>query len=348
MPIHLRPRKVSALDIADATPRFSTCPLRLTVHNQRQLEADVSGESRVRGRVGFAFNNRVCRSFLSGALQLVGGYVILLSHIMKTDLEQVWRGLSNPIRRRILDSLRDGPSSTGEIVGAFPELSRFAIMQHLGVLEESGLLIVRREGRIRLNYLNAMPLRMLYERWVSEHAGMAAETAFRLKKFAETRRGGNALVEQRADRVVKVETEIRIEAAPESLFDALTRNLDAWWPFRFRADGRMVLECHVGGRCYEDWGDGKGAHHGVVVWWEPPIKYAATGPGAMTREFQSYDVATIIPDGTGSIYRKSLTLWGAVSDEVERSFTDGSKAILHQHLKAFLEDGVGYAKPNTN
>ena len=266
---------------------------------------------------------------------------------MKTDLEHVWRGLSNPTRRRILDLLRDGPRTTGELADSFPELSRYAIMQHLAVLEEAGLLLPRREGRTRLNYLNAVPLRILYERWVSEHAGMAAETAFRLKQFAENRKGRQETVEKHADRVVKVETEIHIEAPPEQVFEALTKNLDAWWPFRFRPEGKMVLECHVGGRCFEDWGNGMGAHHGIVVWWEPPFKYAATSPGAMTQEFNSYDVATVVADGTGSIYRKSLTLWGAVSDDVEKMFRDGSKAILHKHLKAYLEEGIEYS-PRTN
>ena len=264
---------------------------------------------------------------------------------MKTDLEHVWRGLSSPVRRRALDLLRDGPLTTGELADAFPELSRFAVMQHLSVLEDAGLLLVRREGRKRLNYLNAVPIRMLYERWVSEHADMAAETAFRLKQFAEKPREESPSVETRADRVVKIETEVRVEAPPERVFEALTRDLDAWWPFRFRKDGKMILECHVGGRCFEDWGDGQGAHHGIVVWWEPPTKYAASSPGAMTREFQSYDVATVIPDGSGSIYRKSLTLWGSVPDEVEKMFRDGSRAILEQHLKAYLEQGLIYKPP---
>lgn len=261
---------------------------------------------------------------------------------MKTDLEQVWRGLSSPIRRRILDVLRNGPSTTGDLADAFPQLSRFAVMQHLGVLEETGLVLVRREGRRRLNYLNAGPIRMVYERWVSAHAGAEANSAIRLKQFVEEQKGVTAPVEVQADRVVQIETEIRIEAPPERVFEALTKDLDSWWPFRFRANGKMVLECRVGGRCYEDWGESGGAHHGIVVWWEPPHKYAATGPGAMTRAFQSYDVATVVADGTGSIYRKSLTLWGAVPEEVEKGFRDGSKAILHQHLKAYLEEGIRY------
>ena len=264
---------------------------------------------------------------------------------MKTDLEHVWRGLSNPIRRQILDLLRNGPSTTGELAQGFPELTRFAVMQHLSVLEETGLLLVRREGRTRLNYLNSVPLRMLYERWVSEHAGMAAETAFRLKRFVEREKG--APVELRADRVVKIETEIRVEASPERVFEALTRDLDDWWPFRFRPNGKMVMECKIGGRLYEDWGDGAGAHHGMVVWWEPPYKFGGAGPGAMTREFQSHDMATIIPDGTGAIYRKTLTLWGAVPEEVEKMFRDGSKAILAQHFKAYVEEGIRYEKASS-
>ena len=151
-------------------------------------------------------------------------------------------------------------------------------------------------------------------------------------------------MELRADRLVKIETEIRVEASPERVFQALTADLDAWWPFRFRANGKMVMECRVGGRLYEDWGDGAGAHHGTVVWWEPPYKYGGSGPGAMTREFQSHDLATIIPDGTGCIYRKTLTIWGAVPDEVEKMFRDGSKAILAQHFKAYVEEGVEYEK----
>ena len=266
---------------------------------------------------------------------------------MKVDTEQAWRGLSSPIRRRILDLLLDGPCTTGELAAAFPELSRFAVMQHLGVLEEAHLLLVRREGRNRLNYLNAVPLRAIYQRWVSDHASLLADTAFRLKQFVEMPRGEERPMEITADKVVKIETEIRVESPPERVFEALTKDLDAWWPFRFKPGGKMVFECRVGGRCYEDWGDGKGAHHGIVVWWEPPFKYAAVGPGAMTKDFQSYDVATVVADGSGSIYQKSLTLWGAVSDDVERMFRDGSKAILTQHLKAYLEEGVEYAPRTT-
>ena len=66
----------------------------------------------------------------------------------------------------MLDALRDGPLTTGELAERFGELSRFAIMQHLRVLEEAELVLVRREGRRRYNYLNAVPIQALYDRWV--------------------------------------------------------------------------------------------------------------------------------------------------------------------------------------
>ena len=83
-----------------------------------------------------------------------------------SDQEAVWRALANPVRRAILDILRDGPKTTGELDDRFPDLSRFAIMQHLKVLEKSELVVPRRSGRKRYNYLNPVPIQQVYDRWV--------------------------------------------------------------------------------------------------------------------------------------------------------------------------------------
>ena len=268
---------------------------------------------------------------------------------MKLDLEQVWRGLSSPVRRQILDYLRNGPLTTGQVSERFPDLSRYAVMQHLGVLEESNLLLVRREGRTRFNYLNPVPLRMIYERWVNEHADVAADATLRLKSFAETISSGGKPVpttdpEMEAGRLVKIETEVEIEAATDVVFKAITVDMDAWWPFRFKPHGKMVVQPFAGGRCYEDWGDGAGAHHGTIVWWEPGSKVVITGPGVMYRGFECYDVQSVTPNetGTGCVYKKSTTFWGAVPEATVKMFRDGSKAILHEHLKAYVMDGVRY------
>ena len=105
---------------------------------------------------------------------------------MSTANELVWKALSNATRRQMLDLLRDGGRSTGEIAGEFPELSRYAVMQHLGVLEEAGLLLVRREGRRRLNYLNPVPIERIYQQWMHPFASRMAKEMLALEQHLES------------------------------------------------------------------------------------------------------------------------------------------------------------------
>ncbi|HEX4934832.1 MAG TPA: metalloregulator ArsR/SmtB family transcription factor [Gemmatimonadaceae bacterium] len=81
----------------------------------------------------------------------------------------MWRALANPLRRAMLDHLYAGPQTTSALADRFPGLSRFAIMQHLRVLEEAELVIARRDGRARYNYLNPIPIQRIADRWVSRY-----------------------------------------------------------------------------------------------------------------------------------------------------------------------------------
>ena len=80
---------------------------------------------------------------------------------------RVWKALSSTHRRRLLDALRDGPMTTTALCEVLPDLSRFAVMQHLGVLERASIVLVRREGRERWNELNAVPIQRELERWLN-------------------------------------------------------------------------------------------------------------------------------------------------------------------------------------
>lgn len=255
------------------------------------------------------------------------------------ELDAVWKALSNPMRRSVMDHLCEGPKTTGEIAEAFPALSRFAVMQHLGVLEGSGLILVRREGRKRFNYLNPVPLRQMYERWVSGFASVAADQALGLKRYVER----TEPMQETAGKIVKIETEIRLKARPERVFAALTVELPKWWPFRFKPGSPITVEPWVGGRMFEDWGDGKGALYGTIVTYDPPLKLCTTGGGAMNQGMTSFNVDSVEVDGDGAIYRKSLILWGDVSEELEEMFTSGSKALMYDSLKAYVEEGKEYA-----
>jgi DNA-binding transcriptional ArsR family regulator len=101
------------------------------------------------------------------------------------DLDPVWKALADPTRRAILDLVRDGPRRTTEIVDAFPRLSRFGVMKHLDVLRDAGLINTREEGRQRVNSLNAVPIRRIYERWVKGYQGFWADGLLRLKADVE-------------------------------------------------------------------------------------------------------------------------------------------------------------------
>src|SRR5687767_8489806 len=101
------------------------------------------------------------------------------------DLDPVWRALANPLRRRILDLLRDGRLPTAQVAAHFREVSRFAVMQHLGVLVDAGLVVTKREGRTRWNYLNPVPIQRIHERWVSRYDAAPASDLLALKRRAE-------------------------------------------------------------------------------------------------------------------------------------------------------------------
>jgi len=104
---------------------------------------------------------------------------------MANDLDHVWKALSDPTRREILDLLRDGPRPTTEIVEQFPDLSRFGVMKHLDVLREAGFVKTRAEGRRRINTLNITPLRQIMERWISKYEAYWTNTLLRVKETAE-------------------------------------------------------------------------------------------------------------------------------------------------------------------
>jgi len=107
------------------------------------------------------------------------------------DLNPVWKALSDPTRRAILDFLRDRPRTTTEIVESFPHLTRFGVMKHLDVLRQAQLVHTREAGRQRVNSLNVLPIRQIYERWVGPFQELWSGELLRIKDLAEKeRRGG--------------------------------------------------------------------------------------------------------------------------------------------------------------
>ena len=105
---------------------------------------------------------------------------------MADELDKVWKALSDATRRSILDLLRGGPKTTTEIVAEFPDMTRFAVMKHMDVLRDADLIVTRSEGRRRVNSLNAVPIRRIYERWMGPFSELWSSTLLRLKDDLES------------------------------------------------------------------------------------------------------------------------------------------------------------------
>jgi DNA-binding transcriptional ArsR family regulator len=106
-----------------------------------------------------------------------------MSSDAQSDL--VFRALSAGTRREILDVLKDHPQTTGALCERFPALDRCTVMQHLKVLEDADLVIVKRKGRERWNHLNPLPIKHIHDRWIGPHAARAVAMLDRLKSDLE-------------------------------------------------------------------------------------------------------------------------------------------------------------------
>ncbi|WP_108667715.1 ArsR/SmtB family transcription factor [Euzebya rosea] len=123
-------------------------------------------------------------------------------------MDEVFRALGDPTRRQLLDALfvEDGQTLSG--LEARFEMTRFGVAKHLKVLEEAGLVVVRRQGREKHHHLNPVPIRLVHDRWVSKYregwAGMLSELKHELETTME-----------------KV-YEIYIRTTPQRLWEAIT------------------------------------------------------------------------------------------------------------------------------
>ncbi|HEY3191718.1 MAG TPA: metalloregulator ArsR/SmtB family transcription factor [Solirubrobacterales bacterium] len=100
-------------------------------------------------------------------------------------MDEVFKALADPTRRQLLDQLFASDGQTlGALEGRLP-MSRFGVMKHLRVLEEAGLVVTRKRGREKLHFLNPVPIRLVYERWVSKYAEPWASALTGLKRELE-------------------------------------------------------------------------------------------------------------------------------------------------------------------
>jgi DNA-binding transcriptional ArsR family regulator len=100
-------------------------------------------------------------------------------------MDEIFKALADPTRRGLLDELfRDDGQSLSALDERLP-MTRFGVMKHLKVLEEAGLIVTRRRGREKLHFLNAVPIRLVHDRWVSKYSEPWVATLSELKHVIE-------------------------------------------------------------------------------------------------------------------------------------------------------------------
>jgi uncharacterized protein YndB with AHSA1/START domain/predicted transcriptional regulator len=157
---------------------------------------------------------------------------------MVSGMDDVFKALADPTRRGLLDELAERDGQTLSALEQRLPMTRFGVMKHLKVLEEAGLVVTKKRGREKLHFLNAVPIRLVHDRWVSKYAEPWAATLSGLKKTLEE------------DGMEKV-FEIYIKTTAERLWEAIT-------------DGEMRKQYCFGVGVASDWTPGSRYEAAVV------------------------------------------------------------------------------------
>jgi DNA-binding transcriptional ArsR family regulator len=102
-----------------------------------------------------------------------------------TDDDRVFRALADPTRRFLLDRLFERDGRTLRELEAELDMTRFGVMKHLRILEDAGLVVTRRAGREKLHFLNAVPIRVIHDRWIDKYTERHVSALVNLKNELE-------------------------------------------------------------------------------------------------------------------------------------------------------------------
>jgi uncharacterized protein YndB with AHSA1/START domain len=168
-------------------------------------------------------------------------------------MDDVFRALSDPTRRSLLDELFKNDGQTLSALEARLPMTRFGVMKHLKLLEEAGLVVTRRRGREKLHFLNAIPIRLIHDRWVSKYTEPWVATLSELKQTLE-------------DKTMEKVFEIYIKTTPERLWKAIT-DPEMRRKYTF---GAVVTSVWTAGSRYEGMGGGAPIFEGENLEVSPP------------------------------------------------------------------------------
>jgi DNA-binding transcriptional ArsR family regulator len=100
-------------------------------------------------------------------------------------LSDVFKALADPTRRSLLDRLFEREGLTLTELESDLAMTRFGVMKHLRVLEDAGLVVVRRSGNKKLHFLNPVPIRQIHDRWIDKYTEHRVSMLLDLKNELE-------------------------------------------------------------------------------------------------------------------------------------------------------------------
>jgi len=246
----------------------------------------------------------------------------------------IWKALADPTRRTILNLLKKAPHTTGEISLQFTDLSRYAVMKHLGVLEKADLITVRREGKFRWNHLNTKPIQQTYEQWVSNLIQLRMLTEQTSDDMSQT------------DKTITTTTvfiEMKINVKKLRVWQALTQEISNWWKKDFNNSPKtidFVLESKLGGLMYEDAGKNEGLVWASVIALDAPNSLQLKGHLSPEHGGPAISFTKIELEAKGAnktTLKLSDTVFGSISNELQSELSAGWKFIFEEGLKPYLE-----------
>jgi uncharacterized protein YndB with AHSA1/START domain/DNA-binding transcriptional ArsR family regulator len=145
-------------------------------------------------------------------------------------MDEVFRALADPSRRRLLDSLNDRNGQSLRELCAGLDMARQSVSKHLAVLEAANLVTTVRRGREKLHYLNAEPINAIADRWIDRYHRGRAQALADLKSALESEPMSNT----------EFTYTTYIHTTPERLWQALTDPAftSRYWGVNFESDWR--------------------------------------------------------------------------------------------------------------
>jgi len=247
-------------------------------------------------------------------------------------MDEVFRALADPSRRRLLDELfREDGQTLGALEAHF-DITRFGVMKHLKLLEEAGLVVTRRQGRQKLHFLNPVPIRLVHDRWVSKYAEPWVAGLSDLKTTLET--------------TMEKIYEIYIRTTPERLWEAIT---DPEIRGKFQFGNRIDSDWTVGSRLEitNPGAPGMLLGEGVNVEIDPPRRLVQTMTALWSedvkREGTSRVTWEIVPVGDSC----QLTVTHDQLSEDAHPEVYGGWPMILSGLKTWLETGDVLTTPGS-